>query len=96
MKFHTVKNEDFFQFLKSPYQEHILQQLVKIQNQSSFDGAEEPEPENIERTLSVLNLTEGIRLTEDCFRLSVETDSIEKRAAGKNYEFASFLAVRRF
>jgi len=42
---------------------------VKIHKQSSIDGAKEPEPENIERIFSVLNLTEGLRLTEDGFRL---------------------------
>jgi hypothetical protein len=91
MKFHTVKNEDFFQFLKSPYQEHILQQHVKIQKKSSFDGAEEPEPENTERTLRVLNLTEGLRLTEDCFRLSVDTDSNEKRVEAAGQKIMSLL-----
>ena len=42
---------------------------MKIQKQSSIDGAKEPEPENIESTFSVLKLAEGLRLTEDGFRL---------------------------
>jgi hypothetical protein len=54
---------------------------VKIPNPKHLDGAQEPEPEPIGRTMRVLNLTKGLRVTEADIRLSVGCDSNEQRAA---------------
>jgi hypothetical protein len=54
---------------------------VKIRNPKLLDGAQEPEPEHIGRTMRVLNLTKGLRVTEADIRLSVGCDSNKLRAA---------------
>jgi hypothetical protein len=43
--------------------------LFKIPRQSAPEDAEEPEPQPEERTMTVLQLTEGLRLTEANIRL---------------------------
>jgi hypothetical protein len=52
---------------------------VEILNPNLLDENKEPEP--TERTMSVLNLTESLRVTEAGIKLSVESDCNEERAA---------------
>jgi len=63
-----------------------------------LDEGQELEPEPIERTMRVLKLREGLRMTEVGFRLSTGIDY--RRASSsrwtKNFEESCFLALRRF
>ena len=53
---------------------------MEIRKQIFLEEAKEPESEPIERTMSDLNFTEGIRMTEADIRLSADTDCNEQRA----------------
>jgi hypothetical protein len=60
---------------------------LKIWKQISFGDAEEREPETTESTLIVLNLTEGLRLTE-----TADADSKVQRAASAEQRIMRLLA----
>jgi hypothetical protein len=51
---------------------------VEIRTQNVLNESEENVSEPIKRTMRVLNLTEGLRVSEAGIRLSAETDSNEE------------------
>ena len=78
MKFLTFKG---LKNLNPKEQELILKYLVEFRKQNALNEVEVPEPEPIYRTMSVLKLTEGVRMTEADISLSADTDCNEQRAA---------------
>ena len=54
---------------------------MKIRDPKFLDGTDEPETDTIYRTMRILNLSEGLRVTEVDMRLSADTDCNEQRAA---------------
>ena len=54
---------------------------MECRNQNLLDECEATESEFIEMTMSLLNLTEGFRVTEAGSSLSADSDCNEKRAA---------------
>jgi hypothetical protein len=95
-----LKAENIFLLLNSDAQEAFFNIFfLEIRNSNPLDKAVEPDPEPIERTMMVLNLTEGLRITEAGFRFSDYTDCNEERstAAGQRYyDVDCFLVLRRF
>jgi hypothetical protein len=59
----------------------MLDHLVDIRKQSALEETEEPEPEPGERTVMVVNLTEGLGLTEEGIKAFVDADWKEQLAA---------------
>jgi len=55
--------------------------LFEIRNPKLLDENEEPVPERIERTVSVLKLTAVLRVTEAGSSLSADSECNEKQAA---------------
>jgi hypothetical protein len=66
---------------------------VEIRNPKVLDGAQEPEPEPTERTMSFLNLIDGLRVTDPGIRLSVDSDCNEKRTNSAGKIFMRMLAL---
>jgi hypothetical protein len=60
--------------LKSHDQEITLDNLFKIRKQSAIEEAEEPESKHREGIMTVLNLTEGLGLTEADIEVPHVTD----------------------
>jgi hypothetical protein len=59
----------------------MLDHLVHIRKHSALEETEEPETEPGERILTVLNLTEGLALTEAGVKAFVDADGKEQPAA---------------
>ena len=95
MKFLTFKG---LKNLNPKEQELILKYLVEFRKQNALNEVEVPEPEPIYRTMSVLKLTEGLRMSEACISLSTDTDCNEKRAAatGQKLRGCFISAMKRF
>jgi cysteine synthase len=72
--------EDVFELLNYHDQELTLGHLVEIRKQSAVEEAEEPEPDPKERAMTVLNLTEGLGVTEAGIKVFEDTDRKELRA----------------
>jgi len=53
---------------------------VEIRNPNLLDEAEEPETDTIYRTMRILNLNDGLRVTKAGMRLSADSDCNEQRA----------------
>ena len=69
-----MKAEVYFLLLSFHGKAPILYHLTEIRIPSLLDAAQEPEPEPTERTVRVLNWSEGLRVTEADITLSVDTD----------------------
>jgi hypothetical protein len=73
----------------------MLYRHEDIRTQSALDETEEPEPESVGRSMKILNLTEGLRVTEAAIRHSADSDCNEQRAAATGQriirKFAFFL-----
>jgi len=54
---------------------------VKIRDPKLLDETDEPETDAIYRTMRILNLTEGLRVTDAGIRLFADSDCNEQRAA---------------
>jgi len=65
----TYSAEDVLDLLSSLDQKPTLNHLIKFQKQRALEGAEKPEPESKERTMTVLRFTEGLGLTEAGIRV---------------------------
>jgi len=67
---------------------------VEIRNPKFLNETQEPEPEPIEKTMIFLNFFGILRETEGGFRLSVDSDCKEQRAAAAaGYRY---FTVRKF
>ena len=86
MKFRRFKG---LKNLKSKEQEPILKYLVEFRKQNALNEVEVPEPEPIYRTMRVLKLTEGLRMSEAGICLSADTDCNEQRAAATGQKLRS-------
>jgi len=87
MKFRTFKG---LKNLKPKEQEPILKYLVEFRKQNALNEFEVPEPEPIYRTMSVLKLTEGLRMSEAGISLSADTDCKEQRAAATGQKLRGY------
>ena len=67
--------------------------LFEIRNPKLLDENEEPGPEFIERTVSILKLTEGFRVAETCISLSADSDCNEQPSAANGQRIVRMLAV---
>jgi len=66
--------------------------LVKIRNPKLLDETDEPETDTIHRTMRILNLSEGLRVTEVDMRLSADSDCNEERAAAAGQRIIRMLS----
>ena len=65
---------------------------MEIRNSKLLDETEELETDTIYRTMRILNLTEGLRVTEAPMRLSADSDCNEQRAAAAGHGIIRMLA----
>jgi predicted restriction endonuclease len=76
---HTYDAEDVSELLNSNDEKLTLDNLVEIWRQSTLEEAEEPQPEQKDRTMTVSKPTEGLGLTEAGIQVFDDTDSNEQQ-----------------
>jgi hypothetical protein len=81
MKFRNYEGWRFLLVSELPWKRALLLTLVHIRNKKLLDETREPEPDNIVRTMMVMNLPQSLRVSEAGIRLSVDGDCNEQRAA---------------
>jgi len=81
MEFRTLEGWRFVPVAELPRPKTHLLILVEIRNPKFLNETQEPEFEPIEKTMIFLNFSGILRETEGGFRLSVDSDSKEQRAA---------------
>ena len=74
MKFITYEGWRFFLVAELPWPRANLLTILDIRNPNILDEPQEPEPESIERTMRVWNLTDCLRVTQAGIRFCVASD----------------------
>jgi hypothetical protein len=78
--------------LLQPHEQQLtFDDAVEILMQSALEEAEKYEPESVERTMTVVKMTEGLGLTEACIEVFEGTDWHVQRVATEQ-GIRSFLA----
>ena len=83
--------KNFFQLLNCCDQEQIFN-TCGISESKINDVTEGPETDTIYRTMRILNLSEGLRVTEAGIRLFADSDCNEQRAAAARQRIIRMLA----
>lgn len=92
---HKQGTKNFVELLSFHDQEAILDDIVQIRRQSAPGEAEKPELGPMERTMTVLKLTDGLGLAEGGVKVFENIDSNKQRAAATRQGTMGILAVYR-